>query len=184
MAEEHTASMYAPQIWSVEAESEGRRAPEQPRACRDIKHTCTYACKAVRQELDKLQADPASIAVAVPCTPSSNSSAAPAATVGAAATEREPSKAEKGGTIQVAEERFLAPEIFFDPSVAGIAAAPLQQLVDEAIQACSIDSRRKLYANICLSVRDLALVHVPLVMLHQLCSTPLAKNISQLCWEA
>jgi hypothetical protein len=55
-------------------------------------------------------------------------------------------------TISVMRERFLAPEVFFDPSIAKLAVPPLPKLVDGAIQSCAIDSRRKLYSTICLSV--------------------------------
>jgi actin-related protein len=55
-------------------------------------------------------------------------------------------------TISVTYERFLAPEIFFNPSIAKLTVPPIPKLVDAAIQSCAIDSRRKLYSTICLSV--------------------------------
>jgi actin-related protein len=106
------------------------------RACREIKHTCTYACKNIKQEYEKLHTDPASIAMHVPSTSSTHDKSS-----------------EDRASVEVAHERFATPEIFFDPSIAGLDVPPLQQLVDDAIQGCSIDSRRKLYGNICLSVR-------------------------------
>lgn len=56
----------------------------------------------------------------------------------------------------VGYERFLAPEVFFRPDMIaekenGFGQFSLPELVDNAIQECSIDSRRRLYGNIVLS---------------------------------
>ena len=56
----------------------------------------------------------------------------------------------------VGYERFLAPEVFFRPDMIaekenGFAQFSLPELVDNAIQECPIDSRRKLYGKIVLS---------------------------------
>ena len=56
----------------------------------------------------------------------------------------------------VGYERFLAPEVFFRPDMIaekenGFGQFSLPELVDNAIQECPIDSRRKLYGNIVLS---------------------------------
>jgi actin-related protein 3 len=56
----------------------------------------------------------------------------------------------------VGYERFLAPEVFFRPDMIaekenGFSQFSLPELVDNAIQECPIDSRRKLYGNIVLS---------------------------------
>lgn len=53
----------------------------------------------------------------------------------------------KGRSVDVGYERFLAPEIFFNPEIAGVdVGAPLPELVDSVIQSCPIDGRRGLYS--------------------------------------
>ncbi|KAI9296646.1 actin binding protein [Neoconidiobolus thromboides FSU 785] len=54
--------------------------------------------------------------------------------------------------VDVGYERFLAPEIFFNPElVSSDFLTPLPQVVDQVIQNCPIDTRRGLYKNIVLS---------------------------------
>jgi actin-related protein 3 len=54
--------------------------------------------------------------------------------------------------IDVAYERFLGPEMFFHPEFMHQDwRAPLDEIVDNSIQSCPIDTRRKLYENIVLS---------------------------------
>lgn len=54
--------------------------------------------------------------------------------------------------IDVGYERFLAPEIFFNPEIASSDfLTPLPQVVDSVIQTSPIDVRRGLYKNIVLS---------------------------------
>lgn len=49
-------------------------------------------------------------------------------------------------------ERFLGPEIFFNPEIfSSDFTTPLPDVVDEAIVKCPIDVRRGLYKNIVLS---------------------------------
>jgi len=55
-------------------------------------------------------------------------------------------------TVDVGYERFLGPELFFNPEIFSREhSTPLSELVDDCIQACPIDTRRVLYRNICLS---------------------------------
>jgi len=56
-----------------------------------------------------------------------------------------------GETITIGVERFLAPEVFFNPSVIGKELQPLDDLIVNAIKECDVDLRRDLYANIVLS---------------------------------
>lgn len=52
----------------------------------------------------------------------------------------------------VAHERFLAPEVFFQPDIySSDFSTPLPEMVDSAIASAPIDVRRALYANIVLS---------------------------------
>jgi len=55
-------------------------------------------------------------------------------------------------TYDVGYERFLAPEIFFNPDIySSDFLTPLPKVVDDTIQSCPIDNRRGLYKNIVLS---------------------------------
>ena len=55
-------------------------------------------------------------------------------------------------TIDVGYEAFLAPELFFNPEIySSDFTKPLPEVVDEAILAAPIDTRRGLYRNIVLS---------------------------------
>lgn len=61
-------------------------------------------------------------------------------------------KTGKTYTVDVGYERFLGPELFFNPEIfSADHDTPLPNLVDDCIQGCPIDSRRLLYRNICLS---------------------------------
>jgi len=54
--------------------------------------------------------------------------------------------------VDVGYERFLAPEIFFNPEIySSDFLTPLPEIVDSTIQASPIDVRRGLYKNIVLS---------------------------------
>lgn len=58
----------------------------------------------------------------------------------------------KDHTIDVGYERFLAPEMFFNPEIfSSEFLTPLPKVVDDTIQTCPIDCRRGLYSNIVLS---------------------------------
>ncbi|KAF4571303.1 Arp2/3 complex subunit, actin nucleation center [Pleurotus pulmonarius] len=55
-------------------------------------------------------------------------------------------------TLDVGYERFLAPEIFFNPEIySSDFLTPLPEIVDDVIQQSPIDVRRGLYKNIVLS---------------------------------
>ncbi|RKP03194.1 hypothetical protein CXG81DRAFT_9856 [Caulochytrium protostelioides] len=54
--------------------------------------------------------------------------------------------------VDIGFERFLGPEIFFNPEIASSDfLTPLPEVVDGVIQSCPIDTRRGLYKNIVLS---------------------------------
>lgn len=60
----------------------------------------------------------------------------------------------KRSLVDVGYERFLGPELFFNPEMASgemAGTTPLPALVDEVVQACPIDCRRALYENVVLS---------------------------------
>ncbi|KAJ2295011.1 Arp2/3 complex subunit, actin nucleation center, partial [Coemansia sp. RSA 2706] len=55
-------------------------------------------------------------------------------------------------SVDVGYERFLAPEVFFNPElVSSDFLTPLPEIVDTCIQVSPIDTRRGLYSNIVLS---------------------------------
>lgn len=55
-------------------------------------------------------------------------------------------------SVDIGFERFLAPEIFFNPEIASSDfLTPLPEIVDTVIQTSPIDVRRGLYKNIVLS---------------------------------
>jgi len=55
-------------------------------------------------------------------------------------------------SVDVGYERFLAPEIFFNPEIASSDfLTPLPDIVDQVIQTSPIDVRRGLYKRIVLS---------------------------------
>lgn len=55
-------------------------------------------------------------------------------------------------TVDVGYERFLAPEIFFNPEICSSDyLTPLPSVVDQVVQLSPIDVRKKLYKNIVLS---------------------------------
>jgi actin-related protein 3 len=54
--------------------------------------------------------------------------------------------------VDIGYERFLGPEIFFNPEIQGSEfLTPLPKVVDDTVQSCPIDTRRGLYKNIVLS---------------------------------
>ncbi|KAK6202748.1 actin-related protein [Scheffersomyces amazonensis] len=60
--------------------------------------------------------------------------------------------AERKAKVDVGYERFLAPEIFFNPEICSSDyLTPLPTVVDQVIKASPIDVRKKLYKNIVLS---------------------------------
>lgn len=61
-------------------------------------------------------------------------------------------KTNKEYSIDVGFERFLGPEIFFSPEIfSSDWTDPLPTVIDQCIQGCPIDTRRKLYKYITLS---------------------------------
>ncbi|KAL6782530.1 ARP2 [Auxenochlorella protothecoides x Auxenochlorella symbiontica] len=56
-----------------------------------------------------------------------------------------------GHRLRLGAERFMAPEVLFDPQVMGLEAPGLAQLAHDAIQAADIDCRRALYQRMVLA---------------------------------
>ena len=56
-----------------------------------------------------------------------------------------------GQALVVGPERFLGPEVLFNPGVIGLEASPIDEAIYAAIMKCDVDLRRELYGNIVLS---------------------------------
>eukprot|EP01025_Chloroclados_australasicus_P027345 TRINITY_DN2715_c1_g1_i1.p1 TRINITY_DN2715_c1_g1~~TRINITY_DN2715_c1_g1_i1.p1 ORF type:complete len:242 (-),score=28.90 TRINITY_DN2715_c1_g1_i1:238-963(-) len=98
--------------------------------CREIKEKFCYTCRDIALEFARLDEETDTM-VKQFRVPASGS--APKA------------------VVDVAYERFLAPEVLFQPEIAKRDVPALPDLVDRAVQACPIDARRKLYSEIWLS---------------------------------
>ncbi|KAL3230423.1 Actin-related protein 3 [Nakaseomyces bracarensis] len=95
-----------------------------------IKQEYCYVCPDIVKEFNKFDRDPSKFAQFV--------------------VENQEKTRKK--VVDVGYERFLAPEIFFNPEIASSDfLIPLPTVVDETIQACPIDVRKGLYNNIVLS---------------------------------
>lgn len=67
--------------------------------------------------------------------------------------------------VDVGYERFLGPEIFFNPEIfSSDFLTPLPEIVDNVIQSCPIDVRRGLY-----KVSKLSLVFIFCVSIRSVC---------------
>ncbi|PVU93288.1 hypothetical protein BB561_003369 [Smittium simulii] len=98
---------------------------------RRVKESYSYTCQDMLSEFSKYDADPSSNII--------NHTAVDSLT-------------QNTYNIDVGYERFLAPEVFFNPElVSSDFLVPLPHMVDSAIQSSPIDTRRGLYTNIVLS---------------------------------
>lgn len=110
----------------------GEPVPPEQRmeAARQIKEQHAYICKDVVEEYQKFDRDPRKFKTFSGVT----------------------QKNKDPWSIQIGYERFLAPEIFFNPEIfVDNVTTPLQEVVDSCILQCPIDYRRRLYSNIVLS---------------------------------
>lgn len=108
-------------------------ASEAKRIARETKENTTYCCQDMLKEFKKYDSDPANNMLEHE---------------GEAVDGLKRTKFK----YSVGYERFLAPEIFFNPSIYSTQApASLPDLVDEVICQCPLDTRRNLYSNIVLS---------------------------------
>jgi actin-related protein 3 len=101
--------------------------------CRGIKEKHCYVCKDMNRELKKFK-DPA----VTNCT--------------AATYAFKDKQTGKSVSLSVQQERFQAPELYFQPQLANLDMPALPKLVDQAILKSPIDARRRLYSSIWLSV--------------------------------
>lgn len=96
-----------------------------------IKETYSYVCPDIVKEFQKYEQEPSKWIKKF---------------------EGEDSITKKPYSIDVGYERFLGPEIFFNPEIASSDfLTPLPEVVDTVIQNSPIDTRRGLYKNIVLS---------------------------------
>lgn len=111
-------------------------------AARQIKEKFCYVCQDAGEEKSKYTANGSKIKSLSGLTPMS----------------KEP------WSISVQSERFMAPEIFFEPDIFTVprdlpATTPLADAVDNSILKCPIDYRRRLYGNILLSGGSTTFMH-------------------------
>lgn len=96
-----------------------------------IKEKYSYCCQDIVKEYEKYDKDPSKYFISHTATHSLS---------------------KQDYKVDVGYERFLAPEIFFNPElVSSEFIIPLPNVVDQVIQTCPIDARRGLYRNIVLS---------------------------------
>mmetsp|Transcript_68304 Transcript_68304/g.172160 ORF Transcript_68304/g.172160 Transcript_68304/m.172160 type:complete len:426 (+) Transcript_68304:98-1375(+) len=110
----------------------GEPVPPEQRmeAARQIKEQHAYICKDVVEEYQKFDRDPRKFKTYHGVT----------------------HRNKEDWAIQIGYERFLAPEIFFNPEIfVDNVTTPLPEVVDSCIMQCPIDYRRRLYSNIVLS---------------------------------
>ncbi|KAJ9105010.1 Actin- protein 3 [Naganishia adeliensis] len=104
---------------------------DQLRVAEKIKEDYTYVCQDIVKEIRKYDADPYKYF---------------------ARYAGEHSVTGRKYDIDIGYERFLAPEIFFNPEIySSDFLTPLPEVVDNVIQTSPIDVRRGLYKNIVLS---------------------------------
>ncbi|EJT45029.1 actin-like protein 3 (Actin-related protein 3) [Trichosporon asahii var. asahii CBS 8904] len=104
---------------------------DQMRVAEKIKEDYTYVCQDIVKEFRKYDADPYRYF---------------------ARYAGEHSVTGRQYNVDVGYERFLAPEIFFNPEIySSDFLTPLPEVVDNVIQSSPIDVRRGLYKNIVLS---------------------------------
>lgn len=103
--------------------------------CRGIKEKHCYVCKDMDRELNKFK-DPA------------------VTNVTSTTYAYKDKQTGKSVSMTVQQERFQAPELYFQPQLGNLDLPPLPKLVDQAILQSPIDARRRLYSSIWLSVRS------------------------------
>lgn len=117
----------------------GEPVPPEQRleAARHIKEQHCYFCKDTAAERLKYDQDPRKFKTHSGVTP----------------------KTKEAWSVQVGYERFLAPEVLFNPSIVESAVSPLPEVVDSCIMQCPIDYRRRLYNNVILAGGSTTFVH-------------------------
>lgn len=122
----------------------GEPVPPEQRldAARQIKESHSYLCQDVVEERGKFDQDPRKFKTISGLAP----------------------KTRAPWSITAGYERFMAPEIFFQPDIYTEArglpsTTPLPDLVDNCILQCPIDYRRRLYGNIVLSGGSTTFMH-------------------------
>jgi len=114
-------------------EREGNAIPpgESLEVAKRVKEQFSYCCPDLVKEFKKYDLEPAKWIKAFDGIDPSN---------------------QKSFKYEVGYERFLGPEMFFNPEIySSDFLVPLPQIVDETIQSCPIDVRRGLYKSIVLS---------------------------------
>merc|ERR1712187_376214 len=107
-------------------------------AARQIKEQHSYLCSDIVKEYSKFDEDSKKFKTLSGCYQKTN----------------------QNWSIQIGYERFLAPEIFFNPEIfSSTVTTTLPESVDNCILQCPIDYRRKLYGNVVLSGGSTTFTH-------------------------
>jgi len=110
---------------------EGVPASQQLEVAKQIKEKFSYVCPDICKEFAKYDQEPAKWFKVYDAVDSVT---------------------KKPFRVDVGYERFLGPEVFFNPEIfSSDYSVPLPNLVDQCIVGCPIDCRRGLYKNIVLS---------------------------------
>jgi len=118
------------QQWMRERET-GIPPAESLELAKRVKETFSYVCPDIVKEFNRYDADPDKWFKQYTGVNSVN---------------------QKPYTVDIGYERFLGPELFFNPEIfSSDFLTPLPKVVDDTIQTCPIDVRRGLYKNIVLS---------------------------------
>lgn len=118
----------------------GEPVPPEQRLeiARQIKEQHSYLCRDVVEEYQKFDQDPRKFKTYTGFT----------------------QKNKDAWSIQIGYERFLAPEIFFNPEIfVDAVTTSLPDVVDTCILQCPIDYRRRLYGNVVLSGGSTTFTH-------------------------
>merc|ERR1712072_1171822 len=120
-------------VFNLMKEREKIPASEAKRIAQETKVGYTYTCQDMLKEFKKYDSDPASHIIE-------------------AEGEQVDGLRVNKFKYSIGYERFLASEIFFNPSIFTTQPPPpLPELLDDVVQSCPMDSRRKLYQSIVLS---------------------------------
>jgi len=115
----------------IREREEGKIPPEEALAsAQRVKEEFGYVCSDLSKEFNKYDSEPSKYFT----------------------THTTKTKTGKPYTFDIGYEKFLGPELFFNPEIfTSQFTVPLPDVVDNVIQSCPIDCRRPLYKNIVLS---------------------------------
>lgn len=88
-----------------------------------------------------------------------------------------------GTPITLGTERFLAPELMFDPSKIGYEYDGIHELANSALKKSDIDLRKHLYSEIILTGGNAGITGMPERLLNEITRmVPKDANVSERIW--